>query len=497
LLEFSEEAFVADLLSIGSSGLFAAKKGLQTSGHNLSNANTEGYSRQRIKQTTNLPTSQQGLIIGTGTKVDNVNRIHDPFVEKRMQQTLSRFTYFKERSEQLGQVENIFNEIENDGLNKMITKFFNSFRELSAQPENETIRSVVRDNATLIIKDFKRINETLEKMSHTIDQRLKAKTIDLNQGLVHIANLNRKITELEATGAETGDLRDQRDLAVKNLSETFELQTYTDEKNQFVISAKGVGTLVAGAEIQEVSSGSIPKETKFGQEVNQVHLFYKRRPTFAISPKMQNGEVGSMLEVRDSDIKELQHNIDIIAYNVTQLVNAVHRRGVVARELPVDPNGRVPASDNKGLTTGINFFKELDSMHGAAANIDLSDDIKNDLSNITTGLAPNSPGDNRVALAISKIQHEKVLNDESTTVEEYYLQMIGKLGLEAGKANLDMEQSKGILAQLTSLKERVSGVSIDEETSNMVRYQHAYDASARVMKVADEMFETVLGILKR
>lgn len=120
--------------------------------------------------------------------------------------------------------------------------------------------------------------------------------------------------------------------------------------------------------------------------------------------------------------------------------------------------------------------------------------MKNDLSNITTGLKPNAPGDNRIALAISKIQHEKFMAGGTATIEEQYLQTIGKIGLEASKANFEQEQSEGILAQVNSIRERISGVSLDEETANMVRYQHAYEASAKVMQTANEMFDTVINI---
>jgi len=115
---------------------------------------------------------------------------------------------------------------------------------------------------------------------------------------------------------------------------------------------------------------------------------------------------------------------------------------------------------------------------------------------IVAGLEPNSPGDNRIAIAISKLQHEKILGEGTTTFEESYQKSVGKIGLSTAKSKIDYEQSGGILAQAKSIKERVSGVSIDEETANMVKYQHAYDASARMIKTADEMFDSVLGMMR-
>jgi flagellar hook-associated protein 1 FlgK len=156
---------VADLLGIGRTGLNASKKSLEVTGHNLSNVNTEGYSRQRVIQSTAIPVSVGGFINGTGVKIDGVKRFNDEFIDKRLNSALASNKYYEARADNLEQVENIFNELDSDGLNQVMNKFFNSFRELANQPENETIRSVVRDNATLVIKDFRRIRGTLDTQS--------------------------------------------------------------------------------------------------------------------------------------------------------------------------------------------------------------------------------------------------------------------------------------------------------------------------------------------
>ena len=111
-----------------------------------------------------------------------------------------------------------------------------------------------------------------------------------------------------------------------------------------------------------------------------------------------------------------------------------------------------------------------------------------------TAFAPNAPGDNRIALAISKLQHEKFMNGGTATIEEHFLKTVGHVGIETGKAKLDSEQAEAIRTQVETVKERMSGVSLDEEAANMVRFQHAYNASAKVMQAANEMFDTVLSI---
>lgn len=485
---------MANLLSIGSTGLTVAKKSLETTGHNLANVNTEGYSRQRTVIQTNSPIGTGGLIQGTGAKVKRIERVHDQFIEKRLKSNISEHNYFSNRSEQLMQVENIFNEIDNDGLNKVLNRFYNSFRELANQPENETMRSVVRDNAGLVAKDFKRIRETLDAISRNVDSQLKGEVHDINSILKRVANLNKKIASLEGAGDETGDLRDQRDLAVRELSKSFKVHTYLDSNGGYNVSAVNVGTLVSGANFSELATrGTAKAMSKNGMD-GTTEIFFKARASEPITHKFKQGTLRALTQVRNEDIKLLQEKVDEIAFEFANTVNAVHRRGYAQRSISTDGQGNAAAFDSQGPTTGINFFEISQTKSGAALTLDLSDSVKENLSNIATGLNANSPGDNRVALAISKLQHERIMVEGTATIEEVFLQTIGNIGINTGKARLDSEQSEGILAQTTALRERMSGVSIDEETANMVRFQHAYDASAKVMQTANDMFDTVLRI---
>jgi flagellar hook-associated protein 1 FlgK len=485
---------VADLLGIGKSGLNVSKKALEVTGHNLSNVNTEGYSRQRVMQSTAIPISVGGFIQGTGAKVDGVRRFNDEFIDKRLSNAMANNKFYEARTENLEQVENIFNELDTDGLNQVMNKFFNSFRELANQPENETIRSVVRDTANLVIKDFRRIRGTLDSQATNIDRKIQTSVADVNQLLGRIADLNGKITNIEIAQGETGDLRDQRDLALRSLSENFKIHTYVDEKNRFIVTAQGIGTLVTGLQTQELATITKNKDDSSNGMNGSVEVVLKDRPSQKITDKFQGGTLAAIIKVRNEDLKKLQNDIDGISYQFTTSVNTIHRQGFVNRPITIGSDGKPALMDAKGLTTGIDFFKQPLSVEEAGNDIDLSDAVKSDLSNIAAALNPNAPGDNRVAIGISKLQHERIAGEGSITLEEQYLQTIGNIGLETGKARLDAEQSTGILAQATSLRERLSGVSIDEETANMVRFQQAYQASAKIMQAADDMFKTVLEL---
>jgi flagellar hook-associated protein 1 FlgK len=433
-------------------------------------------------------------VYGNGVNVKHVKRVHDTLIEKNLNRSMSNNTYNEERTFQLERVEQVFNEINSEGLNKVMNKFFNSFRELSNQPENEVVRSIVRDNANLVATDFKRIQDQIGNSREAIDRKIEKTVDDINLSSEGITKLNKEITRLENTGGIANDLRDQRDQLVRNISEYFTTHTYEDKQGQFTVNVQGVGTLVAGGltnKLQTLKSGGPAGADGIGK----VEVTLEGRPGKPISKKFLKGSMQAMFDTRDIEIEDLNNKMNEIAHGLVHSTNAIHRRGYANKEIPTDENGNIIFKDGEKFR-GINFFKEPLDLENAASMIELSDEVKNDLNNISTGLDPNSPGDNRVSIAISKLQHEKVFGDKDTTLEEHYHGAISEIGSRSAKAQLDLEQTSGVLAQAKSIKERLSGVSLDEETANMVKFQHAYDASARMIKTADEMFDSVLNMMR-
>lgn len=482
----------SDLLSIGKSALNASKKSLATSSHNIANANTEGYSRQRVNLQTNIPIGEGNYVVGNGVHVKSIKRTHDDLVEKRLKSSITDHSFHQERNLQLTRIEEVYNETNSEGLNKILNRFFNSFRELSNQPENETVRSIVRENARIVVNDFKRQVEQLNGVEESINRNLETAVTDINQMLEGIAKLNKEIVSLEVTHQETGDLRDQRDNIIRNLSEYFKLNTYETDRGQFVVSAVGVGTLVSATNVQKLSIGA-PKN-RSASESPRAEIYLESKSNAPITDKLKSGKISALVSTRNEDLAEVKNKINSLAYNLIQSTNAVHRRGFTKDQALIDQQGNPVSASGKKIT-GIDFFADIDDPSRAAEHIDLSDDVKEDLNNVVSALAPNSPGDNRIALAISQLQHEKIMVGGTTSFEEHYLKVVGEIGLATGKSKLDSDQAEGILAQAKSVKERISGVSIDEETANMVKYQHAYEASARVIKVSDEMFKSVLSMV--
>ena len=485
----------ADLLNIGKSGLFTAKQSMSTTSHNIANANTEGYSRQEVRSETGIALQEGDYVLGTGAEVQSIKRSHDELVEKKLNSSITNHKFNSERTLQLSHVEEIFNEINSEGMNKVLNRFFNSFRELSNQPENETVRTVVKENAKIVVGDFHRIQKSLDDVRASINKKISLSVDEINGLTKNIAKLNKEINIQEVSGGMANDLRDQRDRAVRTLTEYFPISTYSDNEGQFVVSIEGVGSIVAGGLSQELSVGSMVKPGGNSADKGDVQIFFASRPGVSMSDNIKGGILGAQLKTRNEEIGGLEKQVDELAHGLVLATNAIHRRGFANHPVPTDAQGNPIPNAAGRQVTGINFFKEPLDLKRAAEYIQLSDEVESDVNNIATALEPNKPGDNRIALAVSKLQHEKVLGGGTTTFEEQYLKSVGNIGLQAGKSKIDEEQSHGILAQAKSFKERLAGVSLDEEAANMVRYQNAYEASAKVIRASDEMFKAVLNLL--
>ena len=166
----------------------------------------------------------------------------------------------------------------------------------------------------MAVKDFRRIRETLDLQAGNIDRKITTSVADINQILNHVADLNGKIANIEIQQGESGDLRDQRDVALKSLSEYFKIHTYTDEKNRYVVTAQGIGTLVTGLHVQDLAITSKNKLDSSNNMNGSVEIVLKDRPSQPITEKFQGGSLSAIVKVRNEDLKKLQVDMDGIAF---------------------------------------------------------------------------------------------------------------------------------------------------------------------------------------
>ena len=467
-----------NIMQTGRSGMQAAKAAMATTGHNVANANTEGYSRQRVVQSAAAAETvgKTDSRIGHGVMISRVERLNDEYLEKQLRNSGRDLASAEEKEIVLKQTEDIFNEMNGDGINRLISNFFNEFRKLANEPDNEAIRQSVREASSALVNDFKRLRKEVTDVRGHIDSRLEGYCTEVNAIATEIQELNLKIKQSEILGTSPNDLLDRRDQALKKLGSILDVSMHKDRDGGFIVDVVGVGPLVSGPVAEKFSVFRSQADDR-GKAENSYDVASSSSTGAAITHQLTGGKVGALLEARDKTLSVVLDRIDELAFTLAQSVNEVHRQGFTRHN-----------------AQGVDFFKVPVAKERAAEFIDLSDAVKANVNNIATAALPDSPGDNRIAIAISGIQHSRLMNDAKATMDDFYNSIISDIGIAAARNRSTLNQQKDIANQLGKMREQLSGVSIDEETTQLLQFQHAFDASAKVIQVADEMMKTVLDL---
>lgn len=468
---------VSSVMNIAQRSMMNSQTGLQTVSHNIANKNTEGYSRQRLEIQSTPPTGLGRVQIGTGAKTEAVTRVNNPHLEKQIQMESAKLGFGEGRVAYLDRVEQVFNEQVNKGLSHYMGEFFNAYRELSNYPESLPIRTQVKETALQLSQDFHRVNSQLKKVQDEIDGELKVELEEVNRMTSEIADLNEKIEAIEVTGSLANDHRDRRDLLIKKLGEKINIKYSEVDKGKVNISLGNTVSLVSGYESMDLSTASTPEAGN--KRVGNFDVMYKMsadgRP-FRVTDQLKGGKLGAMIEVRDEVINGFLDKVDNLAFNLAKTVNEAHISGY----------------DQKGRPAG-SFFQGSNGVRDFSQYIGLNDRVEKDVSFIAAALEPDAPADNRLANVISSIQYKGIMGG-TDTLGDFYNGMVGELSVMARKAKSLHEHQADSLNQLKNIRESISGVSLDEETVKMIEYQKAFDASARLIRTADEMLDTVINL---
>lgn len=466
-----------NIFNTGKSGLFASRSAMSTTGHNIANVNTEGYSRQRVEQETATPQAWGTAVYGTGVRLNAIQRINDEYLTKQVAHETKHLGAYKEKDMALNQADTIFNELNNEGLNRLMSRFFNEFRKLGNEPESEAIRASVRENTNQLAGDFHRISRSLTDIQKNLDVRIDAGIREANELVSRISHLNQEIKRLELTRSETGDLRDKRDLAVKKLSEIVDVQVGSNERGEFTVSLNGIGPLVSGSLKNNLYIETAPADPATGRPEQGLVVRLEHNNAPDLNYKIKTGKLGGLLESRDQILGSAKNRIDELAYAFATKVNEIHRQGF-----------------NINGTTGIDFFETPDQVKDAALLLKLSKEVEADANNIATALQPDSPGDNRVTQLIGKLQHQRLMSGGKSTFDEHYNATVADIATITQKNRQVMDHQTHVVEQLEKVRQSISGVSLDEETTNLIQYQQAFNASAKVIQMADQMLDTILNL---
>lgn len=614
-------------IELGKRSIMAHTDAISTAGHNISNANTEGYSRQRVQMKEfdplyrpDLERAERAGMIGQGIDVQSINRVRDEMLDQRITAQQNQESYWDTRSKYYTMIEQIYNEPDEVSVRSNMDKFWESWQELSVNPESHAARQAVVSRGESLADSIKSKWENLMGVGSLINSDIEATVKQVNSYANQIAALNSEIVRSRGMGDNPNDLLDRRDLLVDKLSKLANITTDQRDSDEFMVHLDG-RVLVQGGVARNFELVSLTDNNGYDKLV----WADTREDAF-----VSGGTLGALVELRDVDVRNEIQSLNTMTMNFSDLVNDIHRNaygannvtgldfftqhsfvenvngnfdrdgdgtfdhsyifrftgttrlnpqeqigfeGVMTFSGPSgnvqvayhptdtvetvinrinDSNGEVKAylDRNSNLvlkgTTAQNmenpdfvirhvedsgFFltgysgilsasgeagaydyaraDAVNSLAGAqfavspvlnpAGYIEVNNVIKNDVKSVAAAFRDDSgnvnAGDGRAAVEIASIRNTKVMIGHERTLDDYFADSVTNVGLKGEQAENNLNSHMAVMNDLRSMRDSISGVNIDEELSDIIKFQHGYNAAAKFVTVWDSLIDTVINRL--
>lgn len=532
---------------------------ISTASHNLANAETEGFSRQRVHLVTSPAQSVYGVgQIGKGVDISTVKRLRDEFLDDKIRYETSSLSKYETTQEGLDHIETIFKEPSNSNLSSMMSGMWNAWKSLAGKPD--------LTNRTLVAQ---RADEMAKGMNHMANQldTLKTNTVNEIEGMAYNANAlldkiqatTEEIHQIKNQGMEPNDLLDQRDLYLEQLSAIVNINVQEDSTGRVRITEADSGnnyellnfkaedppaykmSVIHSAEydgtawkITIANGGDQSKMTTLSMAgapsgSDGTALFKAGDVLMADNPLPNDGgitnptqfegpyrpQLGSIAGAQNAIEKadEYMADLDNLAYTVASVINTVHT---------IDEKNDVPfftVNDPSGTPSSFpQDAPPATSPKGAAKNIKVHSSIMSDSSLIDAGVtADAAANDGQRADQIAKLQdlmvnmsdigafHTQLASYDASTMtikgdvsgstpNGFHTQLIGKIGVDSQSSKNNITNQTSLLEQLEMKRQSTSGVSIDEEVSDLMRFMSAYQANARVVNTITQMLDTLISL---
>lgn len=464
------------VLSRGLDGLLASQRALSVASNNISNINTKGYARQDVTLATRPSTGVAGTS-GGGVEIAGVRSIVEPFVEMQLFQIGNSFGTVDGRKKTLGQLEALWNESQNNGLGKSMNEFFNTFSQLANQPTSIPLRQAVRDRGIQLAEGFNRLSTQMDTMKVGLSTEISARLDTINDLASDIATLNGQI--VAGGGSDKlPELAAKRTYLLRQLSEELPINYYEQSNGSLEIQLTSGGNVVSGVESATFTVSS--DDLSSGGDIAISMSVAGSSSTLDVTADISSGRLGGNLIDRNTTINSLMANLDTLAYQFATQFNTQYSSGY-------------------GLdsSTGHNFFVPLASATGAASLLAVDSSVTSDVRTIAA--AQQDPvvsgvGDNRNALLLTNLQSSLTMTSGTATFSQYYQGLVGSIGNTAGSVNRDYDTQSYLMNQMEIQRESISGVNMDEEGANIIRYQRAFQAASKVISIANGLMDDLLRI---
>lgn len=489
--------------------------------NNIANINTPGYSKQRLEISQNIninPDASLPMIAaqsGLGAVIDDISRNRDVYLDSYLRRETTTLNFYKELNESAVLIEDIANELGDSGISTALNEFYNAAHQLSLNPTDSIARNNFIQKSMDVSDKFNITSDRLQQVRTNLvgdiadpttleSSKINISVDYLNVQLKAIADLNQTISVSTSQGTTPNGLLDERDRLVDEVSQYIPI-TVTKGANNLISLSIGSTELVRGKDqvgFFDVVVGDVlnPATVKIVDETGADVVANA-------NAMLTNGKLGAILEMGGSDPNKLNvytfmQNLDNLAREFAREVNTIQRGGQYI-DTSVTPHVLTPVTVAAPPPDPFDIFVELTGATQAnyvnmtAGNIRLNQDVIDDVYKIAAASATsaaNETGDGNNALLLAQLRDKKIAALGNSESESYLNSLVGKLGIQVKSIQEKYESQDSIVQQIDMRRESATGVNLDEELTDLVKFQRAFEASARIFNVVDKMLEQIIGL---
>jgi flagellar hook-associated protein 1 FlgK len=437
-------------------GLMAHQQALEITGHNITNANTAGYTRETANfSTTAALQVNPGELMGTGVNITSFQRVRDAFLDVQLRAQTMLQGSAQSTSDNLDQVEGVVNEPSDTGLNSLLGDYWGAWQDVSNSPDDPATRQALIEASKSLASGFNSVQSQLSTIAGQTGQDATLTLQQVNADGQTLQQLNQAIYSAQAVGDTPNDLLDQRDQLLDKLSQLGGVSTSDNGDGTIDVTVDGV-TLTAGKTAAYTLSES------GGTLSNNMGT-----PETATVTASQ-GKLGALIALRDTTIPGYQSQLDTIASTLITQTNALNAAGY--------------ALDG---STGNAFFSGTNASTIAVA--------ATSTTIAASATAAGVPGDNTNALALADLQTAAQASLSGATINTAYAKLVTTIGTDSQTAQRSLSNSNVLVDSLTNRRDSVSSVSLDEEMTNLVKYQQGYQAASRALNAIDDALNKLIS----
>ena len=457
------------LMNIARSGLTASQAQLTTTSQNITNAQTPGYSRQRVEVQAGWPQQLPQGTFGTGVLVNGVERMRNELIDSGYRRDAQNASLTEERRDALQAIENVLGEPSATGLASSFEQFWSAWSDLSTNPDSSAARGVVRQRGAQVSAQLNQFGNQIVEQQTVARTRLLETAERVNTLSAQVADINARIVAAEAAGNQAPDMRDQRDTKIDELASLVGATAYPQADGSVNVNIGG-DSLVDGANFKIVRvQALVSNPSRLGIALGPLPSTGPTETMYQLG-----GQMAGTVDAYNTIFPDALATLDGVASALVTATNAAHRTGYI---------GTTPAGD---------FF---DASRSTARTIQLDSTILANLSNVAASGISGESGDNGVAVRLSRLRDTPVLvNGQTVSINEGYRNVVATIATSTNGANGTATAARTLATQSDTRRESVKGVSIDEEMINLMKYQQSYAAAARLISVVDELSQTLINL---